>query len=251
MFATTPRMVALHQCCELCDAEQADVVCHACAQSLARIETASACPTCSQPSANAQRCGACLSHPPPYVEVTACFDYRFPLDQLIQSYKFAANIGLVNFFAGAVVQQVREGSTALTNPDAEPALPTRGTTDGASPTLVPVPLAPRRLRERGYNQSALLAAAVGEQLGVRVAHDWLQRIRETPPQSGLDGAERRRNLRGAFQCPTRLDGQRVILIDDVMTTGTTLAEAAKVLLSAGAVEVRAWVVARALHGQQG
>jgi len=167
----------------------------------------------------------------------ACFDYRFPLDRLVQSFKFSANLGLVQFFTDAMVQSVQQlaGRNELSNL--------------GDAVLVPVPLAPKRLAERGFNQSALLASAVGRALDVPVVHDRLRRVRETPPQSGLDGAARRRNLRGAFACDESLHGKQVILVDDVMTTGTTIGEAAEVLLAVGAIEVRAWVVARALQGR--
>lgn len=237
VFSLAGRMRAFDQCCELCDAEQADVVCSACAQQLPSIDLASACPGCAQPSASASRCGACLAHPPPQSAVMACFDYRFPLDRLVQSFKFSANLGLVQFFTDAMVRSVQRRAGRNEHSNLGDAV------------LVPVPLAPKRLAERGFNQSALLASAVGRALDISVAHDRLRRVRETPPQSGLNGAARRRNLRGAFACDESLHGKRVILVDDVMTTGTTIAEAAEVLLAAGAIEVRAWVVARALQGR--
>lgn len=227
-------MRAFDQCCELCDAEQADVVCRACAQHLPSIDAASVCPGCAQPSAG--RCGACLAHPPPYSAVMACFDYRFPLDRLVQSFKFSANLGLVQFFTDAMVRAVQLRTGRSDSGNMRDAL------------LVPVPLAPKRIAERGFNQSALLATAVGRALDIPVVHDRLRRVRETPPQSGLDGAARRRNLRGAFAYKEALHGERVILVDDVMTTGTTVAEAAEVLLASGAKDVSVLVVARALQG---
>jgi ComF family protein len=236
MFSLAGRIRSSDQCCELCDAEQPDVVCRACVQGLPLIDAASACPSCAQPSAGAHRCGACLAHPPSTSAVTACFDYRFPLDRLVQSFKFSANLGLVGFFADGMVRAVQLRAARIEYGDHGDAV------------LVPVPLAPKRLAERGFNQSALLAAAVGRSLNIPVAHDRLRRIRETPPQSGLDGAARRRNLRGAFACDQPFHGERVILVDDVMTTGTTIAEAAEVLHASGAADVSALVVARAIQG---
>lgn len=246
VFSRAKYALAFDRCCELCDVEQADVVCRACAVGLPSIDASLVCPGCAQPSAGAHRCGACLANPPAFASVAACFDYRFPLDRLVQSFKFSANLGLVGFFADAMVrsvqaQAVRNGHSGHSGRS--------GHSDLDDAVLVPVPLAPKRLAERGFNQSALLATAVGRALKMPVWHDRLRRVRETPPQSGLDGAARRRNLRGAFACDQSVRGKQVILVDDVMTTGTTISEAADVLLAAGAAEVRAWVVARALQGR--
>ena len=116
----------------------------------------------------------------------------------------------------------------------------------AMDVLVPVPLAPGRIRQRGFNQSALLAQLVGQQLGVAVAPDALVRTRETSPQVGRSAAERHANIDGAFACqlPEAIIGRRVTLVDDVMTTGATLAACADPLRAAGASRVYGLVVAR-------
>lgn len=100
--------------------------------------------------------------------------------------------------------------------------------------LVPVPIHPRRRRERGYNQAELLAAAVGERCGLPV-REALERVRDTPPQVGLGGQQRRENVRDAFRPRAgAAPGRRPVLIDDVQTTGATLEEAARTLRTAGA-----------------
>jgi ComF family protein len=108
-----------------------------------------------------------------------------------------------------------------------------------------LPLARKRLAERGFNQSALLAELAAKELGIGYAPHGLLKVRDTPPQAGLDRAARLKNVRGAFDCGESLAGLRIALVDDVMTTGATLSEAAKVLKKAGASFVSAWVVARA------
>lgn len=114
--------------------------------------------------------------------------------------------------------------------------------------LVPVPLAPGRRRTRGFNQSELIAAALGRRLGVAVAADALERVRETPRQVGRSAVERETNIAGAFVCraPELVVRQRVGIVDDVMTTGATLTACAEALRMAGARQVYGIVVAREL-----
>ncbi|MFN8522398.1 MAG: phosphoribosyltransferase family protein [Chloroflexota bacterium] len=112
--------------------------------------------------------------------------------------------------------------------------------------LVPVPLSPRRASERGFNQAALVATALGTANGVAVIPAALIRTRETPPQVGRTAADRQKNVAGAFSCPEpiRVAGKRLLLIDDVATTGATVTACAEALKAAGAARVYAAVVAR-------
>jgi ComF family protein len=116
--------------------------------------------------------------------------------------------------------------------------------------VVPVPLHRRRLGERTYNQSLLLARELARQWRVAVPARLLLRTRPTPPQQGLTAAQRRRNLKGAFALRRPLGGERVLLVDDVLTTGATARECARMLLAGGAGEVAVAVLARAArhHG---
>ena len=112
--------------------------------------------------------------------------------------------------------------------------------------IIPVPLHALRLRERGYNQSMEIARGLGDRLGLPVVGSLCERVRDTPAQLGLPWKERRENVRGAFSCTSALEGKRVAVVDDVMTTGATLGEVASVLKQFGAPRVVNWVVARAL-----
>jgi ComF family protein len=116
----------------------------------------------------------------------------------------------------------------------------------ADAVLVPVPLHPRRRRERGFNQSELLAAALARRTGLRMAPAALVRRRDTSPQAGLTAAARRANVEGAFAVRqrARVSGRPVVLVDDVLTTGATARGCARVLREAGASEVRVLTVAR-------
>ena len=114
--------------------------------------------------------------------------------------------------------------------------------------LVPVPLHPHRLRERGFNQALEIARPVGRALGVPVVPRACRRTRDTPPQSSLGARARRRNPLDAFAATDAISGARVALIDDVYTSGSTVAAVTHALLHAGAIRVEAWCVARAGTG---
>lgn len=158
--------------------------------------------------------------------VAAAFLYGGPLADAIARFKYGGRAELAGVL-GALL--------------AEAALPLAGHVDCA----VPLPLHPSRLRERGFNQSALLARPVARALGVPLEVDWMRRIRPTVDQAGLARADREGNVRGAFAAEPLEGSPRVLLIDDVRTTGATLASASHALLAAGASEVRTLVLARA------
>ncbi len=109
-----------------------------------------------------------------------------------------------------------------------------------------MPLHPTRLAQRGFNQAAEIARRISPQVRIPWLAEACQRVRDTPSQAGLDLKTRQRNLRGAFACTMDLSGKRVALIDDVMTSGSSLNELAGVVRKAGAVEIQAWVLARTL-----
>jgi ComF family protein len=216
------------QDCTLCggpaDARSERLLCMACDVSLP-AHPADACPQCGIASPGALVCGDCLSDPPAFDAALTVFTYRFPLDQLIQSFKYASNLALADFFAQKLASCVRDHPL----PHA----------------LVAMPLARRRLTERGFNQALLIADNAAQRLSLPIERTALVRVRETLPQSGLPWKERRTNVKGAFACATDLKGRHIALVDDVMTTGATLNEAAKVLKMQGAARVTAWVIARA------
>jgi len=139
------------------------------------------------------------------------------------------------------------GRPELAGPLSRRLLAALGEADRAWPDwIVPVPLAPSRLAERGYNQAWELARRVGRALDRPASAAWLQRTATREAQAGLDRAARQRNLRGVFSLKPGhpLAGRRVALVDDVLTTGATAAEATRALLAAGAAEVAVWALAR-------
>lgn len=176
----------------------------------------------------AQRCGDCTHHPPLLHQCLAAVDYGYPWSRLIGQFKFHADPG----WAASLASLLRS------TPGAAPAL-------ARADLVLPVPLATERLRQRGYNQSLLLARACA---GSTVSSQLLLRVRDTPAQSQLPRAQRLRNLHGAFAVEPlqtqAVAGKNILLIDDVMTTGATLNAAAQPLLHAGAASVSALVLAR-------
>ena len=218
----------LSQDCTLCGARSRDNLCAGCTRDLP-FRTSPGCPRCNAASVENQVCGACLSEPPHFDETISAFAYAYPLDRLVQAFKFNANLGLLPLFADALARAIQGRAGTLAMPD----------------LVVPLPLAPRRLAERGFNQSALLGERVSKKLGIRFDARGMLRVRETPPQTGLSREARLKNVHGAFDCAQRLDGRHIAVVDDVMTTGASLSEAAKALKKAGAAHVSAWVVARA------
>lgn len=218
----------LAQPCLLCGARsRAGLVCPACAADLTGLPE-TGCPVCAQPGTGGQVCGRCLRRPPAYGATVARYRYAFPADVLVQRLKYGGQTVLAAWLADRLAEAL--GGREL--PD----------------LIVPMPLHPQRLGRRGYNQAALLAAGLGRRLGIEVAPAACRRVRDTPPQVELALKDRRRNIRGAFACDADLAGRRVALVDDVMTSGASLDELARTVRRAGAAEVTAWVVARALPG---
>ena len=229
------RLLALPPLPSLC------AVCHAwgmhrvCADCLARFApTTSRCPRCALglPAAGSA-CGHCLRDPPPYAAAVAALHYSHPWDGLITRYKFHAALDLAPMLAARLLDAVRQSGVP------HPSL------------LLPVPLSAQRLRERGYNQAWELARRIGRALHCQVDARMLLRVKDGPHQLVLPRDQRAANVRGAFAVePLRcseLRGRSVALVDDVMTTSATAAEATRVLLQAGAADVQVWVVARTPH----
>ena len=215
----------LAQDCLLCGADSAAaLLCPPCAADLKRLPAAR-CPQCALPTPLGEHCGRCLSQPPSYDATVAVFIYEFPTDQLIQSFKYAHRLALGAYFGQQLAAAVG---------------------DCAADLLIPLPLHPQRLRARGFNQSLELARPISQACGWPIKTQLCSRTRDTPAQAGLPWRERSKNVRGAFDCNADLTGQRIALVDDVMTTGASLNECARILKLHGAAQVTLLVVARVL-----
>jgi ComF family protein len=216
--------------CVLCRsrAEPGVDICSPCAADLPANPTS--CPRCALPLQGSQGvvlCGRCQTRAPLFDGSFVPYLYAYPLDHLIQRLKFGNHVpcGRVcgTLFAQAWMARNLEPPNLI----------------------VPVPLGTRRYRSRGYNQAHEIARSISRVIRVPVHTNLLQRVRETPEQVGLKRKERRRNVRGAFQLAGKLDGKRVAIVDDVVTTGSTVNEIARVLRRAGAAHIEVWAIARA------
>jgi ComF family protein len=186
------------QDCALCGSQGVELVCRECNARLPRA--------------------ACASG------LTACFEYRFPVRQMVMRYKYGSDLALGAWLAAELAGRVA----------AEP-----------RPDLIVVPPHGRaRLRERGFSPPLEIARRIARTLALSCPSQALLRLRETPAQQGLSRSARRRNVRGAFACSLEVKGARVAVVDDVVTTGATVAEIARVLRRAGARELVVWALAR-------
>jgi ComF family protein len=206
-------------------------LCEPCWASLPRHQAGASC-GCGLPllPGHTGPCGRCRRGRQPFAAGASLGPYEGALRVLVQQLKYhgrrraAARVAALLVADAAVVRLL-----------------------ATSDVIVPVPLHPRRLRERGYNQSALVAAELARRAGVATGDGVLVRRRDTPPQAGRSAAERRRNVDGAFAVRRRgaVAGRVVTVVDDVVTTGATARACAQALVSAGAAEVRLLTVARA------
>lgn len=188
-----------------------------------------ACPRCAAPSpaGGIGPCARCRAQSPEFDRAFVPFRYQPPVDFLITRLKFGGRLThallLGELFAAALAE--------------------RG--DPLPDCIVPVPLHPRRLRERGFNQSVELARPVAHRLGIPLWIDGLRRVRHTLPQVRLDARQRQTNPLGAFALGVPLPGTRIALMDDVVTTASTIGECARVLRAGGATDIEIWAIGRA------
>lgn len=213
------------QDCFVCGASsRGAAVCPACAGGLPR-RPPTACPQCGLPGLDGGRCAACVRAAPAFDATRAVYGFAFPVDALIHALKYRHRLAVAGFLAAALAEH--------------------GADFGAEADLVlPMPLHPRRLAERGFNQAVELARAFARCRGLPLALAAVRKVRDLPAQAGLDREARLESPRGAFECVQPLAGRRVIVIDDVMTTGATLDELARCLKRGGASWVGNLVVAR-------
>jgi ComF family protein len=210
--------VAQRDLCEPCEADLPRnlLCCHVCAQPFAvRLSV-------DQP------CGACLRREPHFDASSVPFRYEYPMDRLIQRLKYGRDLS-----TGRVLGELFAKHLLSARSTPLPGL------------IVPVPLATRRFRERGYNQAIELARHIARLTHLQVRADVVERTRETLEQAALARAERRRNVRDAFTLAQTPSHPHIAILDDVVTTGSTVNEIAKLLRHAGATTIEVWAVARA------
>ena len=221
------------QSCLICDepTETADSVCNACETELPWLMEH--CEVCALPlPMDGLVCGQCQQQPPAFKQVVAPWTYSFPVDSLISRFKHQARWPLGHLLGRLLGQhlQHRFDNTSLPRPHA----------------LLPVPMARKRLRERGYNQALMLARWLSADLNIACDEHLLLRPHETVAQQALDAKTRKRNLLGAFAlaADAQVRDRHFALVDDVLTTGATAHSLARLLINAGARQVDVYCLAR-------
>ena len=220
------------QSCILCDepAEAEMPICVACEAEMPWL--GEHCQTCALPLPEAGlTCDGCLLEPPAYEQVAVPWRYDFPVDSLITRFKHNAKWPFGHLLADVLSQYLQHRfDEDLPRPDA----------------LLPVPLAAKRLRQRGFNQAAMLARWLSKQLDLPCEENAVHRIQDTSAQQDLDAKARKRNLRNAFALTSdaNVKGRHLALVDDVLTTGATAQALARLLMNAGAARVDVYCLAR-------
>ncbi len=210
--------------CLLCGAGGAGDVCAACEADLPWLRAA--CSVCAAPLPVAGVCGRCLRQPPPFDKAHALWRYAAPADALILRLKFAGKLSVARYLGACMAERL-------------------GARDAPLPqALIPVPLHATRLRERGFNQAVELARPLAAALGIVLDYRSCARVRATEAQAALPAAARKRNVRGAFAVARPLRYAHVAIVDDVMTSGHTVAALSTALRKAGVRRVEVWVCAR-------
>ncbi len=242
--------------CVLCTASTTSGkdLCQACFDALP-WHTAPRCLQCGLLS-NHPICGHCLKEPPDFDATHAALRYEFPLDALMQKYKYGSGLQLAHLFSGFIAntlpKTVCTGLVEMPSHTSTSSVQTEEidlTVKNQIDVIIPMPLHPQRLKERGFNQSLEIAKLLAKQFNVPLDYTSCTRNKYTPPQASLPLKERVKNINGAFACSAELTGKRIAIVDDVMTTGASLNELAKTLKKASAAHVECWVVARTLPHQ--
>ena len=215
--------------CTVCDAllPGPGAFCDDCAGELLELPTVH-CARCAEPGLfPGHRCERCSTTDVPWARAWAPFEHEGALARAIHRLKYEDQSHLSRALGVLLAQRARAVVQAMPG------------------TLVPLPLHPARFTERGYDHAALLTRSVAQELERPLALHWLRRVRATPRQVGLDEAHREANVRGAFEADGAVRGQSVVVVDDVLTSGATAREAARVLRAAGATRVFVLTLARA------
>ena len=188
----------------------------------------SSCPQCGLASSG-MVCGSCINSPPDFDATRAVFLYAYPIDAMMLRYKYGSMLNLGNTFGEFLTEKVNV-EDCLKNID----------------LIIPMPMHPQRLKERGFNQALEIAKVLTKNCVEKLDYKSVVRQTLTPPQASLPLKERVKNIKGAFKVNIDLTDKRIAIVDDVMTTGASLNELAKTLKKVGASHVECWVIARTL-----
>ena len=218
-------------CCVLCgyQVKKPPFICHACHNSLPHNHYA--CWQCALPltaDTTQTLCGNCQSSPPPFSQTIAACRYEYPIDELITQFKYHEKLHFLPIVANLLLQKINNPIDGWSPPD----------------QLIAVPMHRKQLNQRGFNQADLIARYLSKKLNITYNKNGCSRIKNNPSQRILKAKQRKQNLKNAFIASTSVQNKKIAIIDDVMTTGATVEELAKVLLKAGAKKVDVWCIAR-------
>ncbi len=215
--------------CLLCTSPQSNNhgLCSPCLNELP-WHPASSCPQCGL-SSSGQLCGSCISSPPDFDATHSVFLYQYPIDKMMQRYKYGNTLNFSHTFGQLLTEKSPFEAVDL---------------------IIPMPMHPTRLKERGFNQALEITKILTKNCKEKLDYKSIERQTLTPPQASLPLKERVKNIKGAFKVNAeiidKLAGKRIAIVDDVMTTGASLNELAKTLKKAGASHVECWVIARTM-----
>lgn len=198
-------------------------LCQACFRNLP-WQNVNHCPKCGLAS-DGNICGSCINSTPHFDATHAVFSYEFPVDKMMQRYKYGNMLSLSTLFGHLLNDKIKQENIDL---------------------IIPMPMHPQRLKMRGFNQALEIARFLNTNQHNKLNYKSVIRQTLTPPQASLPLKERIKNIKGAFNVNVDLNGKKIAIVDDVMTTGASLNELAKTLKKAGAAHVECWVVARTM-----
>jgi competence protein ComFC len=202
-----------------------DLLCSDCSQSIQYLQNG-LCSRCGYPRMNRRICAGCSNHSPYYTQIRSVAAYTGCIKEGVHQLKYQNNLGLGIHFANYIYQLIKQQNWQID-------------------LVIPVPLSPNRRKERGYNQTTMIAFPLSLQLGCKMDDKLIKRVKETQTQIELDAHQRQINLQNAFQArSTRGTGKNILVVDDVITTGATINDCARALKSAGAKEVYAVSIGR-------
>jgi len=216
--------------CILCNQEKrtARFICIDCEQAL---PWHCGCNRCGNPLVTTEHnetlCKFCLLTPPPYQQLIAAWHYEFPIDTIISQFKFSDQLRWQTFLSHNLAKCI-QSHPSYTPPD----------------LIIPMPLHRKRLRQRGYNQAQLIAKRVAKHLKLPMHPKTCQRHKHTTPQVDLPATKRQHNVKGIFRITKSVNNQTIAIVDDVVTTGSTVASLSQTLLEAGATQVVVWCLAK-------
>jgi len=219
--------------CALCHTTTENTaLCKACLHELPWQQ--SACVRCARSLSSTGTCGQCIQNPPPYHNTICLFHYQTPIDRLILSLKFAEKLSNAKLLGDLMAEKIADHYRGQAKPE----------------FVIPVPLHVERLRERGYNQALEIARPIAKKLQIPLETNACTRILSTLPQASTTAEERRKNMKNAFAVEALFRARHVAIVDDVLTTGSTVTELARRLKKAGVERIDVWCCARTeLHFQ--